>query len=234
MIEPEVIKSNMQSLVDEPPVPTDRDFAALHYQRGQSDKVGQTSSINLQILETKQKDGLSTPKSEIHRLSHSQSQFYTQRAESAAYAERQGENSPVGTFSYTDFDEMGNKNITEKTRTEVYFHSYITLSFTDCARKLNAEYHALLSQAFQSFDDAFALSLLEQEHGPSCQFCQKYKPPFDPDPLNRSWTLHNGVPEDGLFADNGNGWDIAELVDLSNEDERHLGIQDLDQLMDGY
>jgi hypothetical protein len=111
---PEDIQSNMACLLNEPTMSTDKNFAALHYPNN-------TQARHLKIW-----GSLPSAKPRVNKFpspnkdpAHTAQQFLNQRAESAAYAERQGETAPAGIFTFKDFDDMGNELVTKMTQEEV-------------------------------------------------------------------------------------------------------------------
>ena len=119
----EDVQSNMAFLLNEPTTSTDKDFAALHY-----------SDVTL-ARPSKVWGNLPPPKSSVDKFpgtfkdpAHTPEQFLTQRAESAAYAERRGETAPAGTFTFKDFDDMGDETVTEMTQEEVFILRFTLLT----------------------------------------------------------------------------------------------------------
>ena len=73
----------------------------------------------------------------------------------------------------------------------------------------------------------FRFNLLEIQHGPSCEYCEKHKPPYPIDPPDPTWMTRGGVePEEDWedrFVDYEGGLRVEEGEEL-----------DVDKLMEGF
>jgi hypothetical protein len=113
-----VIQSNMQFLLDDSSPVSDKNFAAFHYAPGQQAKL---KKMQENLLSTNPDQG-NNPK--YHYPSHNMPQFLHQREETAAAPERHSEVLPAEKFTYVDYDEMGDKTVTVKTKEQVLISTH--------------------------------------------------------------------------------------------------------------
>lgn len=129
------IHRNMAKLLDDDDPISDRDFAAMHYQNGE-----RPSAQALRDTLGSLKDMFESLKPAVNKQ-HTASQFLQQRAESSAYAQRQGEKPP--TYAYTGPEDTKTKPAEKPTRVE------------KAAAKAVKEF----DQANKDYDEAFERNL---------------------------------------------------------------------------